>query len=206
MCPEAATTQLPPVEEDPISLPCPTPQELDALGSGMVYEGDPIVPDGIGFDIFTIGPPDWTPTVLADELVFEGHPTWSPDGARITWSEHRDDAGLEADLMDARADGTDRTQLTDLPGREDYPFWTSDGLTYLSGDQRLLLQPDGTAELYRRVPRSGRFAELTRKLQDTLAHDHEWKKALGQSAGAGLSTGQEAQVRGYEIVVGGPVG
>ena len=48
---------------------------------------------------------------------------------------------------------------------------------------------------------SGRFDDLHRRLQDTLAHDHEWKTALG----TGASAEQEAQVRGYEIVAGGRV-
>ena len=53
---------------------------------------------------------------------------------------------------------------------------------------------------------SGRFDAITRKLQDTMARDHEWKMALGRSVGTGLSTDPELQVRGYEIVVSGRVG
>ena len=52
---------------------------------------------------------------------------------------------------------------------------------------------------------SGKFHELTRRLQDTLAHDYEWKSALGRSTGAGTSPDQEPEVRGYEVVVGGRV-
>lgn len=52
---------------------------------------------------------------------------------------------------------------------------------------------------------SGKFQDLHRRLQDTLAHDYEWKSALGRSTGSGASREQEPEVRGYEIVVGGRV-
>jgi heme-degrading monooxygenase HmoA len=52
---------------------------------------------------------------------------------------------------------------------------------------------------------SGKFHELTRRLQDTLAPDFKWKKALAPSVGSQAS-GPEPETRGYEVVAGGRVG
>lgn len=51
---------------------------------------------------------------------------------------------------------------------------------------------------------SGKFNDLTRRLQDTMAHDFKWKMALAPGAGSRVS-GPEPEVRGYEVVAGGRV-
>lgn len=49
---------------------------------------------------------------------------------------------------------------------------------------------------------SGKFEALGRKIKDTFSNDFQWKMALAPSVGA--ATG-EPEVRGYEIVSGGPL-
>ena len=49
---------------------------------------------------------------------------------------------------------------------------------------------------------SGKFDDLTRQLQDTLAQDFQWKMALGSSSS---KSGSGPEVRGYEVVAGGRV-
>ena len=50
---------------------------------------------------------------------------------------------------------------------------------------------------------SGEFDKLTRQLQDTFSRDFQWRMALAPSTGAGKSSLNEPDVRGYEIVTGG---
>jgi Tol biopolymer transport system component len=51
--------------------------------------------------------------------------TWSPDGSKIAFASNRDGGDLDIYVMDA--DGTDVTQVTDLPGHEHAPSWSPDG-------------------------------------------------------------------------------
>jgi Tol biopolymer transport system component len=69
---------------------------------------------------------------------FDGH--WSPDGTSIVFSSETSD-GSEIFVM--KADGTDVRQLTDGPGRNDFPRWSPDGtkIAFISGR-------DGNRELY----------------------------------------------------------
>lgn len=60
----------------------------------------------------------------------EHTPRWSPDGAQIAYTSYEaDEAGVRtADLWLARADGSERTRLTDFPaGSVTMPRWSPDG-------------------------------------------------------------------------------
>jgi len=59
---------------------------------------------------------------LTDNAVFEGTPTFSPDGQKIVWG--RDvGAGQGQELFLMNADGTNQMQLTDTVGTNVFPNW-----------------------------------------------------------------------------------
>jgi TolB protein len=59
---------------------------------------------------------------LTDNAVFEGTPTFSPDGQKIVFS--RDvGAGQGQELFLMNADGTNQMQLTDTVGTNVFPNW-----------------------------------------------------------------------------------
>lgn len=65
------------------------------------------------------------------EIGAGNRPSWSPDGSWIVYSQTRDDGHTitHADLHAARADGSERVQLTDTPEKlEMNPSWSPDGL------------------------------------------------------------------------------
>jgi len=121
--------------------PCATPAELAQLPGTIVYEGDPIEgPDpNRDFDVWIIGTPDWTPRLLAGGSGFEGHPVWSPDGARIVYSSHDD---RNPDLYLINPDGTNRTRLTLEEGRDDYPTWIPEGIVYKRENSWHIVSPE----------------------------------------------------------------
>jgi len=47
---------------------------------------------------------------------------WSPDGTKIAFASSRD-GGDDSDIYTMDADGSDVTQVTNLPGNEQYPDW-----------------------------------------------------------------------------------
>ena len=52
------------------------------------------------------------------------HPEWSPDGEWIAVARHSDG---DYDIWKVRSDGSEATQLTDLPGDQVWPTWSPDG-------------------------------------------------------------------------------
>jgi TolB protein len=59
---------------------------------------------------------------LTDNSVFEGTPTFSPDGQRIVWGRDLG-AGQGQELFLMNADGTNQVQLTDTVGVNLFPNW-----------------------------------------------------------------------------------
>ena len=113
------------------------------------------------------GPPVWSPD--GTMLAFEGddgktdglyvinadgsgfrwlarglRPEWSPDGSRILFT-------MGTDLYTIAPDGTDTTQLTNGPGRDDQPSWSPDGsrIAFVRGDggvnSVVVMAADGSA-------------------------------------------------------------
>lgn len=118
--------------------PCATPEQLAQLSGTIVYEGDPIAgPDPVrDFDIWAMGAPHWKTVLIAGGRGFDGHPNWSPEGDRIVYSAH---GGGNADLYLINPANGDRERLTDAEGRDDYPRWLRDGITYRNGNVQYLI-------------------------------------------------------------------
>lgn len=93
-------------------------------------------------DIF-LAQPDGTTTRLTDAHGYDAEGSFSPDGQWIVFSSIRDayvgemtdairkqleiDPSFYAELYIMRADGTEQRRLTDSPGYDGGPFFTSDG-------------------------------------------------------------------------------
>ena len=74
-------------------------------------------------EIFVMNADGTGQTQLTDNTVFDGEPSWSPDGTRIAFRSERDGGYWEIYVMNA--DGTGRTQLTTAGGYG--PQWSPDG-------------------------------------------------------------------------------
>jgi hypothetical protein len=94
--------------------------------------------DGTGATPITLGPAD-------------RHPSWSPDGQRLVFAGP---GTGDRDIFVVDADGSNRTQLTFTPGREQVPSWSPDGsmIAYErnagSGEEIWTMSPDGTDQTF----------------------------------------------------------
>ncbi len=72
------------------------------------------------WDVATIDPQGGNRTVLTETTAYDGHQSWSPDGAEIAFYSNRDGNG-EVYVMNS--DGDNETNLTNHPARDDNPDW-----------------------------------------------------------------------------------
>jgi Tol biopolymer transport system component len=63
------------------------------------------------------------PVVLSDGRFADRNPVWSPDGAALVFVSNRE--GPELDLFRVAGDGTAVARLTDRPGADWLPRWSS---------------------------------------------------------------------------------
>ena len=82
----------------------------------------------ITYSFTTYGDSSWNIYSIAvdgsdQQLLVEdaSDPLWSPDGTRIVYTD-------DHDIFVMNADGSNKVQLTDDPGQDDDPFWSSDSL------------------------------------------------------------------------------
>jgi Tol biopolymer transport system component len=107
-------------------------------------------------DIWVVNTDGSNPTALTQGEEDDWEPDWSPDGMKIIFRrgqlEGNPLAKTGKDLYMMDSDGSNLTQLTDLPGDEVRPIWSPDGAliafewsnTGGSGDQIMTMNPDGT--------------------------------------------------------------
>jgi len=74
--------------------------------------------------------------------------TWSPDGTRIVFESYIPSEGAQTDIYVMDADGTDRTRLTEDPGMDYYPVWSSDGSEILFVSRRADGAPTGPSSCH----------------------------------------------------------
>lgn len=78
------------------------------------------------------------------------HPSWSPDGSRIVFEGHHEDA--QGEIYAINADGTGQTRLMTSPGYDQTPEWSPDGTKIAFSSNRAgfvewqvyLMNPDGS--------------------------------------------------------------
>jgi Tol biopolymer transport system component len=87
--------------------------------------------DGPDVDIWAVNPDGSDPVNLtADSAGADFAGAWSPDGKRIVFLRNPDPTAEDAtanEVWTMRADGTDRTQLTDNTEQDDCPTWSPSG-------------------------------------------------------------------------------
>ena len=149
-----ATTALPQaVITDYPATPLPAPSAAGTLafmkilkpgagGNGDIYVANT---DGTGLKRLTNGP-SW-----------EDHPTWSPDGRRIAYSQWQgDDPAEGADIWVMNADGSGKVRLTTGAVHGVWPTWSPDGKHIAFGSTR-----DGSADIFVMDADGSNLARLT---------------------------------------------
>ena len=74
-------------------------------------------------DIYTICPDGSALTNITNDISFDSHPAWSPDGITIAFSSSRDGS---SQIYIADGNGNNPTKLT-FDYENDFPIWLSDG-------------------------------------------------------------------------------
>jgi TolB protein len=135
------------------------------LTSDRTFDGDPAwspdgsklaffgVCDGLHFGICVMNA-DGTGRILVTTNSNDGEPTWSPDGTRIAFTRG---GCCDSDIYAIDVDGSDETNLTNNPDREEFaPDWSPDGTTiafsrfHFEGPTTIyeiyVMNPDGTGQ------------------------------------------------------------
>jgi TolB protein len=140
--PQATPTPVPPTATPVPSKPtavakAPTPT------AAKTFANQPIVfaseRDG-NSEIYVTNIGDKNITRLTDNDVYDGEPTWSPDGKKIAFVSKRDG---NYEIYTMNPDGSDVTRLTDDPANDFSPAWSpnSQVITFMT-------ERDGSPDLY----------------------------------------------------------
>ena len=136
----------------------PAPTRLVHTGSSPTLVGTPIaLSDLAGRIVFDDFEDLFTMNVDGSDLVtvagstkgpeFDG--AWSPDGQRIVYRDSTRGINQDDEIFVARADGSDRRNLTNDPANDWGPDWSADGTTIAFNSTRddemrgFLVDPDG---------------------------------------------------------------
>jgi Tol biopolymer transport system component len=142
---------------DPIDLkvgcvePAWSPQgSLIAYASDDSRDYSPDIGDPVGLDLFVMSP-DGTGKTQLTSCVMPGsneYPAWSPDGSKIAFAN--DEVG-NYEIYVMNADASDRIRVTNNPGKDTKPAWSSEGkIAFVSdrdgNNEIYVINPDGTGE------------------------------------------------------------
>jgi len=106
--PGAATSLVGGQSQGAIPLPAPTVTGTIAFAK--------VVEQGVSDDMYVVSADGTSLTQLTDDLGYEDHPDWSPDGSRILYTHYRklkgEDNWSDANVWVMNADGSGKVQLT----------------------------------------------------------------------------------------------
>ena len=119
--------------------------ELSARANGLAWSPDSrsIAFSGDRFgnmDIWTVSVPDGEVHRLTDDPLYEGYPSWTPDGSRVLYVR-MDDRWVDHDVIEVNSDGTDPRMVVRDTGFFDYRA----GRAFASAQ----VSPDGRTVLFR---------------------------------------------------------
>ena len=143
-------------------------------------------PDGAGRcnEDIAVRAGDGTVHLVTTDAGFDGMPSWSPDGTRVTWVAHR---GGRNDIHVADVDGSHSAQLTDDAAQDLFPRWSPDGSAIAFSSNR-----DGDQEIYLMTPDGGDVRQLTNNGWDDLLAT--WSPDGSRLAYVSLNGGQHIRV------------
>lgn len=125
------------------------PYQDHGSGSKIAFESQR---DGQS-EIYVVNPDGMSLARITNDLAFDGHPGWSPDGERIVFMSQRD-GNPEIYIMNA--DGSGVTRLTDHPAYDGEPVWSPNGLHIVFHSDR-----DGPGEIYQMSTSGTELINLT---------------------------------------------
>jgi alpha-tubulin suppressor-like RCC1 family protein/sugar lactone lactonase YvrE len=119
----------------------PHPPELNPeLGSSLHYK----IAYASRGDIYVMNP-DGTATRLTDDATWDGQPSWSPDGSRLTFYSNRDG---HSEIYAMMADGSAQTRVTNTASwvANVSPSWSPDGtkIAFSSDGHIYVMNADGS--------------------------------------------------------------
>lgn len=104
--------------------------------------------------------PDGSVRLVTTDPAFDGTPSWSPDGKRIVWVEHKHG---QNDIWVGDMDGSNLAQLTNDAAQEVFPRWSPDGTAIALSSNR-----DGDQEIYLMAPDGSNVRQVTHNGSDDL--------------------------------------
>jgi Tol biopolymer transport system component len=128
---------------------------------------DPRGSRGPDFELFVMRDDGSDPTQLTFNTFDDEDPAWSPDGKRIVFARDFNPVRgkVRYDVLTMNADGTGERNITDRPGDDFQPNWSSKNRIAFTSDR------DGDPEIYTMSPNGAKVRRLTRNsLNDEFAN------------------------------------